>query len=194
MHRSSSSFVLGEDEPSLSVRACLQSCSRIGQNTMEHEDIASTASRSPVLVMGIGNILLRDEGVGIRVIEAMRGMSLPPGVELVDGATGGLDLIDVVSGRRKLIVIDAADGDYKPGSIFRLSPEDLAPAGEGSIPQHEMGLLETLKAVAQIGSSPEEVVIFGIQPEVIAWGLDLSDELAAVVPRVIELVLKELQA
>ena len=154
----------------------------------------SAQARAPVLVMGIGNILLRDEGVGIRVIEAMRGMHLPPGVELVDGATGGLDLIDVIAGRRKLIVIDAAQADAGPGTVFRMRPEDLAPPGEGSIPQHEMGLLETLRAAEALGSPPNEVVIFGVQPKEVCWGLDLSDELAAVVPQVIELVIAELRA
>ena len=154
----------------------------------------SNEARAPVLVMGIGNTLLRDEGVGIRVIEAMRGIDLPSGVELVDGATGGLDLIDVIAGRRKVIVIDAAHADAGPGTVFRMHPEDLAPPGEGSIPQHEMGLLETLKAAEALGSPPGEVVIFGIQTKEVRWGLDLSDELTAVVPRVIDLVIAELQA
>ncbi len=171
--------------------ADLQSCAGIGQVAMMNSN--GISPRAPVLVMGIGNILLRDEGVGIRVIEAMRGMDLPPGVELVDGATGGLDLIDVVAGRRKVIVIDAAQADVEPGTVMRMRPEDLAPPGDGSIPQHEMGLLETLKAAETLGSSPREVVIFGIQTKEVCWGLDLSDELAAVVPQVIQLVIAELQ-
>jgi hydrogenase maturation protease len=157
------------------------------------DDHPIAGSRRPVLILGIGNILLRDEGVGIRVIEAMRELKLPPEVELVDGATGGLDLVDVVSGRRKVIVIDAAQADHKPGTVFRMRPEDLAPPGEGSIPQHEMGLLQTLKAVEHIGSPPQEVIIFGIQPKEIRWGLELSDDLARIVPKVIELVMAELE-
>jgi hydrogenase maturation protease len=147
--------------------------------------------RAPVLVLGIGNILLRDEGIGIRVIEAMRGLELP-GVEFVDGATGGLDLIDVISGRRKLIVVDAARADVAPGTVFRMRPEDLAPPGEASIPQHEMGLLEVLKATAQLGALPGETIIFGVQPKELSWGLELTDEVAAVVPKVVELVAGEI--
>ena len=68
------------------------------------------AQRAPILILGIGNILLRDEGVGVRVVEALRGRALPDTVELVDGGTGGADLLEVVADRRVVIVVDAAHG------------------------------------------------------------------------------------
>ena len=81
--------------------------------------------RPPVLVLSIGNILLRDEGLGAAVIEVLSGMELSDGVELLDGGTGGADLLDIICDRRKLVVIDAIGAGLPSGSIVRLTPDDL---------------------------------------------------------------------
>ena len=82
-------------------------------------------SRRPILVLGIGNILLRDEGVGVRVIERMLKMRLPDNVELVDGGTAGADLLDVLAERKKVIVIDAVQADCEPGTVLKFTADDL---------------------------------------------------------------------
>jgi hydrogenase maturation protease len=146
----------------------------------------------PTLVMGIGNILLRDEGVGVRVIEAMRDADLPPDAELVDAGTAGADLVDLIADRRKLIVVDAIEADAPPGTVFRLKPEDLAPADGASISLHQLGLVESLAIAERLGCCPRDVVIVAIQPGKIAPGLELTEEIAAAVPRAIDLVLAEL--
>ena len=143
------------------------------------------------LIVGIGNILLRDEGVGVRAIEAMREMELPPNVEILDGGTSGADLIDDIADRKKLIVIDAVDADCKPASILRFSHKDMLERAEGQISLHEFGLLETLTATEQLGCAPKTVVVFGIQPKDISTGLELSPEIAELLPKVIELALAE---
>ncbi|MDM8006215.1 MAG: HyaD/HybD family hydrogenase maturation endopeptidase [Phycisphaerae bacterium] len=148
-------------------------------------------NQAPILILGIGNILLRDEGVGVRVIEAMRGMDLPPGVELVDGGTAGADLLDIISDRRKVIVIDAVDAGLEPGTILRLHVEDLADAGRPLVSLHEIALTETLAAARIIGSMPDEVIIWGIQPKDLSPGDILSAEVVSAVPRLIERVLVE---
>lgn len=146
----------------------------------------------PMLVLGLGNILLRDEGVGVRVVQAMEGLALPPGVELFDGATAGLDLLDVLADRQRVIVIDAIAGDNAPGTVVRLTPEDLVGHSGQAVSLHEIGFLETLVLARQLGIDPPEVVIFGIQPREMDSGLDLSPEIAGLVPEIIRLVLAEL--
>ena len=146
------------------------------------------------LVLGIGNILLRDEGVGVRAIEAMQDMELPTDVELLDGGTSGADLIDELADRRRVIVIDAMKTDCKAGTIFRLTDKDLIQKASESISLHEFGLLETLIATRHLGCAPQEVIIFGIQPKEVSPGLELSDELTKVLPKVIDLVLAEVQS
>lgn len=148
--------------------------------------------RAPILVLGIGNILLRDEGVGVRVIEAMREMALPPGVELVDGGTAGADLLDIISDRRKVIVIDAVDAGLEPGTILRLRAEDLASARRPPVSLHEIALAETLAAARIIDSMPDELIIWGIQPKDLRPGDVLSTQVASSVARLIEHILLEL--
>ena len=75
--------------------------------------VSMTGNRWPIVVLGIGNILLRDEGVGVRVAEQMLSINLPREVEVVDGGTAGADLLDVICNRRKVIIIDAVDADNK---------------------------------------------------------------------------------
>jgi len=148
--------------------------------------------RAPVLVLGIGNILLRDEGVGVRVVEALGREVLPEGVELLDGGTAGADLLDTLAGRRKVVVIDALDAGAEPGAVVRLAGGELAPH-DGPLSLHEIGLAETLAMARQLGCAPHEVVVIGVQPGDVSPGLELTEPVARVVPKVVEFVLEEVR-
>lgn len=150
------------------------------------------SDRVPVLVLGIGNILLRDDGVGIRVIETLQSMRVPDGVELLDGGTAGADLLDLICHRRKLIVIDAMDADEPPGTIRRMSPDDLTGPTSPGLSLHHLGLLETLAMAAHLNAAPHEVIIFGIQPADVTTGLELSPVAANAVVKTVARVLSEL--
>jgi hydrogenase maturation protease len=154
--------------------------------------MSAACGRRPILILGIGNILLRDEGVGVRVIEQMQKMHLPDNVELIDGGTAGADLLDVLAERQKVIVIDAVQADCEPGTVLRFTADELVqPEGVG-MSLHELGLGEALTMTRQLGCAPEDVVVFGIKAKDIVSGLELSEEIAASVPKVIELVLAEI--
>ena len=129
----------------------------------------------------------------MRVIEAMQRMKVPSDVELVDGGTAGLDLLDVVANRRKMIVIDAVQADNKPGTVLRFGADDFMPQGVATVSLHQVGLLETLMTAKHLGCAPQQVVIFGIEPKEMGYGLELSTEVEAVVPSVTKLVLAELE-
>jgi hydrogenase maturation protease len=146
----------------------------------------------PILVLGIGNLLMQDEGVGVRVIEALGQLTLPSEVELYDGGTAGCDLIDILADRRKVIVVDALQNDDPPGTILRLTPDDLLMAGNGALSLHELGLPETLAMTRRLGCAPREVVVLAVRPAVVDWGVELSPIIAALIPRLIELILREL--
>ena len=151
-----------------------------------------TANCPPVLVMGIGNILLRDEGVGVRVIEAMVRLDLPQDVELVDAGTAGADLVECIADREKVIVVDALEAEAAPGTVFRLRGDELLPDPGSSISLHQLGLVESLVMAEQMGCSPREVIVFGIQPGEIRPGLELSSEVERVIPKVVATVREEL--
>jgi hydrogenase maturation protease len=153
-------------------------------------------NRRPVLVLGIGNILLRDEGIGVHVIKTMENASggqLPDYVELLDGGTAGADLLEPISDRQKLIVIDAVDAEVEPGNIMRLLPQDLDTNTEPCISMHEFGLVETLTMAKHLNCSPQEVVIIAVKPEDLNCGLGLSEKLERMVPKIIECVLDEIK-
>lgn len=144
------------------------------------------------LVLGIGNILLQDEGVGVRVIEALRTRDLPPDVEILDGGTGVLRLLDVLSNRRKLIVVDAVQGGSGPGTIYRFTLRNADTDSRPPASLHQFGFLETLDLAECLGGPLADVVIIGVEPKTIDWGPDLTPEVSTVVPQVVELVLTEL--
>lgn len=143
------------------------------------------------LILGIGNILLRDEGVGVRAIEALSAQALPAGTLALDGGTSGADLVDEIADRDRLIVIDAVKTDQPPGTILRFGPAELEAKADHMVSLHEFGLVETLTAARCLGCAPKEVVIFGVAPKDISPGLSLSAEIAALLPRLVELVLAE---
>ncbi|MGB2807133.1 MAG: HyaD/HybD family hydrogenase maturation endopeptidase [Sedimentisphaerales bacterium] len=149
-------------------------------------------NRRPILILGIGNILLRDEGVGVRVIEQMQKIPLPDDVELVDGGTAGADLLDVLAERKKVIVIDAVQADCEPGIVLRFSADDLTRPNGNGMSLHELGLGEALTMTKQLGCEPKEVVVFGIKPMDISCGLELSEEISSSVLKVVDLVLAEI--
>ena len=145
-----------------------------------------------ILILGVGNILLSDEGVGVRVIEAMQEMTIPANVELLDGGTASADLIDYLNNRDKVIIIDAVQGKNEPGTIYRFTPADIKVQKDIHTSVHQIDLLEALTMAEYLGDVPQSIVIYGIEPKELGWGLELSPEVAAVIPRVIELVLSEL--
>ncbi len=142
------------------------------------------------LVVGMGNLIYRDEGVGVHVIEEMKKMELPPHVELLDIGTSTMDLIAYLDEVKKLIVIDAMKAGGDPGDIYRCRSEDLLPKKEGPISLHDIGLLETLTMAKKKGLEIETAII-GVEPMVFDWGMELSEEVRDRIPDIIEAVLKE---
>lgn len=143
-----------------------------------------------ILIIGIGNLLCRDEGIGVHVIERMKALELPDHVELLDIGTSTMDLISYLEGVKKLVVIDAMKAGGIPGTIYKCRPEDLLPTEDGPISLHEIGLIETLDMVKKKGLEME-TVIFGVEPKVLDWGMELSDAVKIRIPAIIEAVLKE---
>ena len=150
------------------------------------------APRSPVLILGVGNILLGDEGIGVRVIEAMQEMDLPDGVELIDGGTASIDVLEFLKNREKVIIIDALQGGGgEPGTIYRFTPSDIRVKKPVYTSLHQVGLLEALTTLEYTGESVKNVIIYGVEVEKLGWSLDLSPEISSIVPRLIEMVLEE---
>lgn len=144
-----------------------------------------------ILILGIGNILLQDEGVGVRVIEHLQtDKRLPEGVELVDGGTAGADLIDVLADRQLVIIVDAVDFDAPAGTILRITPDDWLPR-ENALSLHDLDIPQTLAMTRLLGCAPEKVVCFGIVPQTTCPGMAMSPTLTALIPTITDLVFHE---
>jgi hydrogenase maturation protease len=144
-----------------------------------------------IVIVGVGNLLLRDEGIGIHVVKALQEMDLPPDVRLIDGGTSP-DLIAYTGAGDKMIIVDAARAGGEPGTIYRFLPGDLA-AGQGTLTSaHEMGIVENLGLMSLLGTMPGETVIIGVEPAEIDWGTELSEVLRRKVPDIVGVVLKEM--
>ncbi len=135
----------------------------------------------PVLVLGIGNLLMRDDAVGVIVAQRLTGLPAVAAVaDVIDGGTMGVGLIHLLEGRTKVIIIDCAYMGKSPGYMHRMELKDLVSAKHASILSgHQVDLIAILRMAAVIGSLPREVVLFGIEPKKVAPGMGLSDELEA---------------
>lgn len=170
----------------------------------------------PLVVLGIGNVLLSDDGVGVHVVRALAGgdagagdpvpagppaggdgltdrdraadgAGLPPGTEIVDGGTGGLALLPVVREAGRLVLVDAVDVGADPGSVHVLTGDDLY-SRLVRLSVHQVGASDLLAAARLTGALPERVVLVGVQPASLEPEVGLSPPVLAALPAAIDAV------
>jgi hydrogenase maturation protease len=144
-----------------------------------------------ILILGIGNLLLKDEGVGVRVVKRLRDINLPCYTEVLDGGTLGLDLLFYIEGRKKVIVIDAVKAGGTPGTIYRFADSDIVAEAKISLSAHDIDFMDVLKTAHFLGHKPE-IIFIGIEPKDISEGLELSPEIEKKIPKVIDVVMREI--
>ena len=152
------------------------------------------SDKPKILVLGVGNILLKDEGIGVKIVELLQERySFSDNVEIMDGGTLGLRLCDYITQCDFLIVVDAVLGGEEPGTIYRLIDDDLKLSLSFKNSMHDQDLLETLACCEIIGHRPDAVVV-GIEPASYksGMGIDLTDTLAAKMPEMTAMVLEEI--
>lgn len=157
--------------------------------------LASDPPATPVgvLILGLGNLLLRDEGVGVHTVNALtQRYHLPDGVRVVDGGTAGMDLLDLLAGCERLIVCDAVRSDEPPGSAFRIGGDDVAALFAARISPHQIGLCDVLANLELLGERPAQITLVGIVPGELGLGTELSAAGRRGMERGIDLILTEL--
>jgi hydrogenase maturation protease len=152
---------------------------------------------SGALVLGIGNILLRDEGVGVvvaRRIEAARAAGdavVPWDCRVVDGGTLGLDLLPMIGEADQVVMVDAVNLGRAPGTVTVLRNETVQAALSGHVSPHQIGVGDLVAAARLMGTMPPRLTLVGIQPGEISIGLELTESVAAAVDVAIEAVRRE---
>jgi hydrogenase maturation protease len=150
--------------------------------------------KAPVVVLGLGNPLLGDEGIGIHLIGRLACSAAEhPSVEFIDAGTGGFTVLHCLEGRQKAILIDCALMGEEPGTIRRFTPDEVQSVkalAHQSL--HEVDLLRIVAMAERLGQAPEQVVIFGIQPERIEPGQGLSQTLLNRIGEYLSAILHEI--
>ncbi len=148
-----------------------------------------------ILVMGLGNLLMSDDGLGSRIISELQERFLPcEQVSLLDGGTLGLDLLPRLEGVDKLLIIDALQMGAEPGAVFRLEGDDVPRAFANKLSVHQMGLQDLLAVAELQGHLPGELVVIGAQSAVIEMVMELSPAVKASFDKVLSAVLAELES
>jgi hydrogenase maturation protease len=140
----------------------------------------STTAKERILVLGVGNLLMGDEGVGIHAVRELMERTLPPHVDVIDGGTAGLDLLHIMEGYERVLIIDAVDVGEEPGAILRFGPQDVTSQdADLSMSLHQTEVLRVLEFATYVGQTLPPVVIYGVQPETMEWSLELSPRVQA---------------
>jgi hydrogenase maturation protease len=145
------------------------------------------------LVLGLGNTIMADDGVGPRVIELLKkDARVPADLELLDGGTLGLDLLPYLEGVSLLVIVDAVETGKAAGTMLRLSGEDVPVAMETKLSPHQMGMKDLLAVARLMGQLPENIVLIGVQPERLEMDTELSPTVNNVLPDLVNMVISEI--
>jgi hydrogenase maturation protease len=148
--------------------------------------------RVPLLILGLGNLLCEDDGVGaVAVARLQHEFDVPDGVVALDGGTLGLSLLSYFLRARTVILVDAVRADSAPGSIVRLEGDDVAPAVMNRLSVHQVGVADLLDGARLLDAYPEHIVLLGVVPETIGLGFGCSPAIQAAVPGLIDRIVEE---
>ena len=148
-----------------------------------------------VVVLGVGNIILADEGVGVRVVEAFeRDYAIPEGVVVIDAGTSGMEMLEDLSHLDFLLVVDAIAAGKPPGTLVKLADDEVPVFFRRNLSPHGIGLSDVLASLEFMEAEPKETVILGVQPVSMELSTELTPTIAALVPELVAQVVSELSA
>jgi len=146
-----------------------------------------------ILVLGIGNLILQDEGLGIQAIQQLQAQfEIPPEIEILDGGTSGMELLTPISDAEQIIILDAVKTGKPAGTIVRLDNQEIPTFFRTKVSPHQIGLADVLAAATLTDSMPRNLVLFGVEPLEINLGMELSVPVAEQMPRLIQMIVDEL--
>lgn len=153
------------------------------------EDLLS----SDTVVIGVGNTILSDEGVGVHAARMLQGdPRVPAGVTILDGGTIGLELVPYASGASRVLLLDAMNSGKPPGTLARMTGRDLLDT-TGGWSAHQLGVADLITALFLVSTGPQDIVVLGVQPANTDWGTTLSSEVEAALVPLVDATLAQLQ-
>jgi hydrogenase maturation protease len=146
-----------------------------------------------VVVLGIGNTILSDEGVGVHAALALRECYvLPAGVEVIDGGTAGMELLDALVDADLLLVLDAVKSRRAPGSVVCLTAGEVPVFFRSKLSPHQVSICDVLASLEFAGAAPRDLVLIGVEPESLELGLELTATVSAQVPAMVAMAVEQL--
>ena len=150
-----------------------------------------------LLVLGVGNLLLTDEGAGVHAVQDLSREEEwnPAEVDFLDGATFTQDIFYVFQEYERVLVLDCVKGGREPGTIYRFTEENLRENGEQRLSLHDIDLLDSLRMAELLGHKPQTLIVIGIEPLTISdWSMELSEPVKAKYPKYLEAARREIRA
>jgi len=155
------------------------------------ESLANSELHRRVAVVGVGNVLMADEGVGVEVVARLQKEGLPPDVVAFDAGTAFGDVAYQFTDFDRMVIVDAVRGGGEPGSIYRFRPEDVENGScpwSGHVSLHQMGVLESIRLLELAGTPLPNATIIGVEPAKVEFAIGLSDCLRSRMPALLEAV------
>ena len=150
------------------------------------------SERTPLLVLGLGNLLLEDDGVGAAAVALLLDRyEVPAGARVLDGGTLGLSLLPYLDAADCVILVDAIRVEAGPGSLVRLEGDDVAPAVATRLSPHQVGVADLLDGARWLGRYPRHVVLLGLVPESMELAVGLSPRVRPALPALVERIVEE---
>lgn len=153
------------------------------------------SERTPLLVLGLGNVLLEDDGIGAAAVAVLlERYQEPAGVKVFDGGTLGLSLLPYLESADAVILVDAVRADAPPGQVVRLDGDEVGPAVATRLSPHQVGVADLLDGARWLDRYPARVVLLGLVPESMELAVGLSPRVRAALPELVEHVVDEARA
>jgi hydrogenase maturation protease len=145
------------------------------------------------LVLGIGNLVMSDDGIGVRVVQELATRyHFPADVTILDGGTLGLDLLPYLEGVERLLIVDAVTTDGEPGNLVRLAGDEIPVVFATKLSPHQMGLQDLLAVARLLGHEPAEMILWGVHPASIEMTMEMTPAVAAQLEPLVDHCLQEL--
>ncbi len=147
-----------------------------------------------IIVLGVGNILLSDEGIGVRTVEKLqRDFVLPAEVEIIDGGTTGMEMLEDLAGADHIVIVDAVRSGQAPASIVKLTGDQVPVFFRTKLSPHQIGLSDVLATLELTGEAPGGITVIGVEPASLETAIELSPQVEALLPELVDLVVAELR-
>jgi hydrogenase maturation protease len=145
------------------------------------------------VVLGIGNTILTDEAAGVRAVEALeRACEIPANVQVIDGGTSGMEMIEDLSNLDFLIVIDVVKTGAAPGTVVKICGDEIPVFFRRKLSPHQIGLPDVLASLELLDTMPKEIVVLGVEPISLELGMEMTATVAEKIPLLVEMTIAEL--